>query len=269
MTNGGIRGTRRNPSYYAFRCLSHFLRNEPILNPRIERELNAKLLPDITLEDLNGILGERFSEATIALLVTAPEKYRDTLPAAEQVSALFSQIESREAGALADVESDSPLLATRPEPGQIVDEKTIPEMGITEWTLSNGVRVVLKPTDFDRDRIFFHAWSPGGTSLYTDEEYLSARYFSSLIRDCGFGEFDRTALKKKLMNTIAYATPQVWELAEKLNGKALAKDVETMFQLLYLRFTAPMACEDALREQKNQMREAIKNPGRRPPVRVL
>ena len=252
-------GDKLASSTYASWCLSHFLRDEPILNARLIRELNARLLPGIVLEDVNGIFGQRFSDATTVLLVTAPEKYRDTLPTAESVSEQFSQIEAREAGAISDVETDRPLLSQKPKPGSIVEEKTIPEIGVAEWTLSNGLKVVLRPSDWDRDRIFFNGFSPGGTSVCGDDEYEAVSVVSNLIRDCGAGDFDRRELRNKSLETIAHADPYVWETREGIDGKALARDVQTMFELLYLRFTSPLACGDAFREWQNSKREWIKN----------
>ena len=47
-------------------------------------------------------------------------------------------------------------------------------IGITELELSNGAKVILKPTTFKEDEILFRATSPGGTSLASDSDYVPA-----------------------------------------------------------------------------------------------
>jgi zinc protease len=252
-------GDKTSSSYFVTKCASNFLTGDPILNPGLERDLYEELVPGITLDDVNKVLAEWFAGSSRAILVSAPEKEGLALPQEASLRAVFDRIDEKKTSEIADAFAERPLMDAKPRPGKIVKEERIPELGVTEWTLSNGVRVLLRPTDSDRDRIFFEAWNPGGSSLLSDADWRSVRPLCWILRDCGLGNFDRVALKKKLTGTIAYATPQVAELFESVGGKAYRKDLETMFELIYLRFTASIACEEGFQAYVASEREALKN----------
>jgi zinc protease len=147
---------------------------------------------------------------------------------------------------------------TLPAPGRIVKTSTR-EPGITEWELSNGVKVVLKPTDFRPDEILFQAFSPGGTSLVSDADYPAVSSATSAVAAGGLGKFNAIDLRKVLTGKVASAGPSIGELQEGMSGSASKKDLETMFQLVYLRFTAPRLDKDAFEAQKTQLRTILAN----------
>ncbi len=194
------------------------------------------------------------------MLASMPAKEGVPLPPEDTLRAIFARVEATEASA-ADVAQvpQTPLMAKAPAPGSIVAENEIPEIGVTEWTLSNGVRVVLRPSDRDTNRVFFLAFSPGGSSLISDADYRSVRSIFWIFEGCGVGDFDERTLKKRLMNTIAHARPYLSELSEEVQGKAYKADLETMFQLLYLRFTASRTCPDQYEAWQRMEREGLKN----------
>jgi zinc protease len=130
-------------------------------------------------------------------------------------------------------------VARVPRPGRIVSETRIEELGITEWHLSNGARVILKPTDFQNDEILLAGSSPGGNSLVPDQKYLSALFATTLLRDAGLGRFDQTSLEKALAGKAAGALPYIGDFEEGVRGTAAARDLDTMFQLVYLNLTSP------------------------------
>ena len=110
---------------------------------------------------------------------------------------------------------------------------------MTEWKLSNGARVILKPTDFKNDEILFSAYSAGGTSLVPDKDYLSATFATAIIQQSGVGNFDNIALQKKLSGKIVNVDPTLGNLSEGFSGNASPQDIETFFQLVYLYGTSP------------------------------
>ena len=95
--------------------------------------------------------------------------------------------------------------------------KKIGDINVTELTLSNGVKVVLKPTEFKNDEIQFSAFSPGGTALYSDADYQSAANAASIIGRSGVGEYTSQQLTKYLTGKIAYVSPNISERYEGLN----------------------------------------------------
>src|SRR5262249_44725583 len=135
--------------------------------------------------------------------------------------------------------SGAELVPNAPAAGKIVATKTIPAVSVTEWTLSNGARVMVKPTDFKDDEVLFSASSLGGSSLAPDSSYISAAFASSVVSLSGIGEFNAVDPGKKLAGKAASVGPSIAGTGEGLTGHASPKDLETLFQLAYLDFTAP------------------------------
>jgi zinc protease len=152
-----------------------------------------------------------------------------------------------------------PLLAQLPSPGAIATTSTKEVLGITEWLLSNGVRVVLKPTTFKQDEILFRAVSPGGTSLASDEDFVPAATASQVIAAGGLGNHGSIDLGKILAGTSVGVRADIGDTEEGLAGGSSRKDLETMFQLIYLTFTAPRADPVAFRVLTQQMKVALAN----------
>ena len=86
----------------------------------------------------------------------------------------------------------------RPPASVVSVDSRSPSIGVTEWKLSNGARVLVKPTDFKADEILFGAYSRGGTSLAPDADIMSARLASQIVGLGGAGNFNRIDLAKKL-----------------------------------------------------------------------
>ncbi len=217
----------------------HFLHQEPI--PGIEWEFEAAqaLIPTISLEDVNGVGRSWLTDDNRVVMVSSPEKEGVELPSATALETLFGNVLAMEVEPYADQASEEPLMPGTPTPGRVVEESVIPELELTEWTLSNGLRVLLKPTDFKDDEVVFHAYSPGGYSLSTLEEHMSASNAANAVALGGVGTFSTVELGKKLAGTAATVAPTIEELTEGLSGSASPKDLETLFQLIHLYVTAP------------------------------
>src|SRR6185436_20877996 len=115
----------------------------------------------------------------------------------------------------------------------------LPAISGTEWKLSNGARVIVKPTDFKDDEVLFGAYSRGGTSLVPDPDVMSAELATQVIAVSGLGSFNRIDLQKKLTGKAVRVQPTISETSEGFSGSSSPKDLETLFQLIYLDFTAP------------------------------
>jgi zinc protease len=138
-----------------------------------------------------------------------------------------------------DDQLNQPLISEKPKPGSIVAENYLKELDVTELELQNGIRVVLKPTNFKNDEIVFTAFSEGGTSLVSDSNLVAAMTAINVIRDGGLGSFSREQLEKSLADKIVNVSPYIGALTEGLSGSASPQDLEIMFQLVYLYFTDP------------------------------
>jgi zinc protease len=146
----------------------------------------------------------------------------------------------------------------------VTGESRVDELGLVEWQLSNGARVLLLPTDFRDDEILFAARSPGGVSLVPDEDYLAAITAPAVVQLGGLGDLNVTELRKRLAGKIAGVGADIGELHEGLSGAASPQDLETMFQLVYLRFTAPRVDTTAFLSYQQQARERMRNRGLSP-----
>lgn len=239
---------------YVSEYIRSFLQGEPIPGIEYEFELYKRFVPEISLEEINSLGKEWLTEHNRVIMVSAPEKEGLAVPAEEELLAVFDAVEEKEIEPYVDTILAQPLLPEIPEPGAIAETKILDEFGITEWELSNGVHVVLKPTDFKADEIILRAASPGGTSLASDEDFIPAQTAAQVIASGGLGEFNAINLDKYLSGKIATVRPFINELEEGLSGNASPKDLETLFQLVYLTFTEPRA--DA------QMFEVLKDQGK-------
>lgn len=244
--------------------IRNYLTGEPIPGVPLEYELHKQLLPLITLDEVNGLAIEWITNKNRVVLVSGPDKAGVALPTEQQLAGVFAATESKQISAYVDRVSSAPLVATPPTPGTIVARNERKELGITEWTLSNGVRVVLKPTDFKNDEVIFGAFSPGGHSLVADEDHTTATMASSLIQESGVGTFDKVTLEKQLAGKSVSVSPYIAELEEGLGGSAAPGDMETMFQLIHLYFTAPRADSSAFLSYRERLRGILQNRSARP-----
>jgi len=132
-------------------------------------------------------------------------------------------------------------------------------IGITEWELANGVKVVLKPTTFRQDEIVFRAFSPGGTSLAKDADFIPASTASQVVAAGGLGKLSSADLRKVMTGKIATANPFIGEIEEGLSGNASPRDLETLFQLIHMRFMQPRADPVIFGVMTNQMKTLMAN----------
>ncbi|MFQ5631375.1 MAG: M16 family metallopeptidase, partial [bacterium] len=231
---------KQNSADFAAEFIRSFLTGESIPGIAYEYDLHKRFLPEITLREVNRMAKTWITDKNRVIMVNAPEKEGVALPSEAQLLAVFESIKKKQIVAFTDDVADAPLLDTKPGPSPVIGEKIWPEeFGVTEWQLANGVRVLLKPTDFKEDELFFTAYSPGGTSLAKDEDYVAASTASSVVQGGGVGAFDAIQLQKKLAGKIVRVSPYIGSLEEGLSGGGSPKDMETMFQLIYLYFTAP------------------------------
>ncbi len=248
---------------YARSCTYHFLSDYPMPGIANELELAKKLLPDIQLEEMNGLIHKWISDQNRVILVNAPEK-SVKVPTEQDLLPVFKNVEQKEILAYEDRVSEAPLVENVPEATPILNEKKIPELGVTEWTLSNGVRVVLKPTDFKNDEIRFYAFSLGGNSLASDADYMSASYSTQIIQECGIGAFNQIELNKKLTGKVVNVYPYIGTLTEGFSGNASPEDMETLFQLIYLYMTSPRIEQETFQSYITRMKGMIENRSARP-----
>ncbi len=229
--------------------------------PGIDRtyQLYKQLVPTITVGEVNALSGAYMSSSQPVVLLGAPEKKDVPAPRGADLLAVIDSVRSMDLKPWVDAVSDKPLIAAPLEQRPIVGTDSVAGLGITKWTLANGVTVYVKPTDFKNDQVLVTAFSPGGTSLVADSDFVNASFAASIVGDCGLGSFDEVQLQKKLAGKVAYVSPYIAEREEGLSGSASPKDLSTLMQLIYLTFTSPRIDSDAFASFVARGREAYRN----------
>jgi zinc protease len=237
----------------------NFLEDEPIPGIRYEYELSEAIIPEITLEEVNNMVNILMTEKNRVVFINGPEQNKSVIPDENQLMDIFSAIDEQKVDAYVDEVSDEPLMSKIPKSSKIKNEKVYTETGLIEWQLSNGIRVVLKPTDFKNDEIQFQGFSTGGTSLIKDVDWNPGRSAADVISLSGVGEFDLNSLNKKLAGKVVSVFPYISELTEGIIGEASPEDMETMFQLIYLYMTNPRKDTIAFKSFQERMKGFIEN----------
>jgi len=237
----------------------NFTEKEPLPGPALEYALHQRFLPEITLDEVNNAGKNWLKENSRVVVVSAAEKSGVAVPDAAGLAAVVKGIGFKEIAAYVDTVANLALLDMPPEPGKIVKVTNKEAFGITEWDLSNGAKVVLKPTNYKQDEILFRATSPGGVSLASDQDFVPARTAAAVMSATGLGNFSAIDLRKVLAGKIASVSPLISDLEEGLAGGGSPKDLETLFQLIYLRFTAPRSDQAAFAAYTAQGRAVLAN----------
>ncbi len=255
---------KTNSSSFVGEYVNNFLEQEPI--PGIGWEYHAvqRLLPTITLAEVNALASRWITDSNRVVIVEAPNKPGVEVPTTARLLAVMDSAAQVPVTPYTETLSSAPLVPPIRTVGHVVSERTIPAVNITEWTLSNGAHVVVKPTDFKADEVLMSAYADGGTSLAADSNYMSAALASQIVAISGLGSFNRVDLGKKLAGKAAGVSASIGDDAESLSGRASPKDLETMFQLIYLEFTGARLDTAAFTAFEAQAASYIANRGASP-----
>ncbi|HAD75130.1 MAG TPA: insulinase family protein [Gemmatimonadetes bacterium] len=255
----------RGSASYAAEYSRAFLDDEPIPGIEYEFELYKRFIPEMTLTEVNQIGSEWIRPQNRVVVVTGPEKEDLDMPSEEALLAVLTGVADMEITAYEETVIDQPLLAEIPEGSTVVGTREFAE-DIVEWELGNGVRVALKPTDFREDQVLFQGFSPGGTSLASDEEWIPASSATVLLQGGGLGPFNTTDLRRVLTGKVASARPFISSFEEGVTGSGSPQDLETMFQLIYMTFTAPRADPEYFEVFNTRNRTSLQNRDASPAV---
>jgi zinc protease len=244
----------------------NFLEDEAL--PTIWQELafHRRLVPGITLTEINALANDWFPEQNRLVIVAAPDLASVKLPAEAQLAAAVRTASAKHLEAYVDATAGQALMDKTPARGSITKTTEHPEAGITEWTLSNGATVVLKPTKLREDQILFRAFAPGGESLAGDADLVPAKVADLVVPAGGAGKFSDVALDRMTTGKAVAVSPFIDEISEGMGGGAAPQDLETMFQLLYLRFTQPREDPNAFASLAGQARASLANQDASPDV---
>jgi zinc protease len=237
----------------------NFLEDEAL--PTIWQELafHRRFLPEITLNEINALARDWFPDANRLIVVSAPEGTGVKLPDQAQLESVVKSATTKRLERYVDAAAGQSLMDAPPQRGSIVKTTVRSDTGITEWTLSNGATVVLKPTTLRENQILFRAAAPGGTSLASDGDFVPARVADMVVPAGGVGRFNSVVLDRMMAGKAVQVQPFIDEIDQGMRGGTTPQDLETMFQLLYLRFTQPRADPAAFAAMAAQAKNLLAN----------
>jgi len=231
------RDDRRN-SKYVSACIQHFLNSEPLLSMEQQVELTRRFDREVTLEEVNKAVRELISDQNQVAIMYAPDKEELVLPTELQIENVITATQQLSYAPYVEAQVPEHLMAHLPKPGSIVSEKAF-KHGFTEWTLSNGMKVYVKKTDFAADAVSMRMQADGGTSVFGNEDIPNFSLINSAITDAGVGQFDAMMLRRMLTGKSVRVQPVVSSRNQIITGGVSLKDMPTMFELAHLYFTQP------------------------------
>lgn len=242
--------------------LENFLTGSSIPSSDYFYAEGKKVLQNLTLAEVNAMAKTFVTKNNQIIVVQAPEKEAKDLPTEAQLLAVLKNAGNNVTPYVDDA-VNKPLLATLPTAGKITSETKNDKVGVTTLTLSNGVKVVLKPTDFKNDQVLFYSFAKGGTSLASDNDYQSADN-ASLIAQSGVGEFNPTQLTKYLAGKTVSTSAYVNSEYQGFSGNSSPKDLETAFQLIYAYATNPRKDTEIFNKNISDFKVITANKGSNP-----
>jgi zinc protease len=220
----------------------------------VKEHINA-----ITLADLDQLLKAYTKPVNRDILVQGPESQRQQLPDEQTVNAWMGAVEKEKFVAYEPVTVTRPLLRQLPPAGKIIAAKEITALQLTELTLSNGMRIVLKPTAFKNDEIRYYAFASGGTSVYKDAVFPSAALAGRMMSNFGLGTFTPVDLSDRLSDKIITAGVYIGARSQGVFGNSAVADLETVLQLVHLQFTEPRKDSQLFVNAVNSMKASLMN----------
>ncbi len=258
------RNTRRNITL-ARECIRHFEDGEVMPGISWEYEFIQAALPLMSLETVNNV-AKALIHANPTVAISGPQKEGVNIPSEETILASLAGQSELQIEAPVEEAFDNELVKKAPHKGRIKTVKENAELGITEWMLSNGIKVIIKPTEFKADEILMQAFSKGGYSQVKTADLPSAQIAKYIIAYSGIGRFNATQLQKALTGKMVSVNPDIAENTERISGSSSVKDLETLLQLTYLHFTAPRRDEEAYETLMGLLRNQLLNRDKNPKI---
>ncbi|NVK22211.1 MAG: insulinase family protein [Kangiellaceae bacterium] len=233
--------------------MNHFLYGDHFLSRQQRHQLLTQELPQISLQELNQHFNNLVNQSVHSLIVYAPNNQQ--LPKELESNVLTALQKAQATTAYKEGSLEKPLLQQLPEAGSIEKHKTIAAVKAEQYLLSNGVRVIVRPSSLSNTEVLLSAYAAGGYSLADDNNLRSAMESAKLVAASGIGPYSRSELGKKLANKDVRVRLSMDRYFSQLSGSSIPEDLETLFQLIYLYFTAPKIDSDIA---KNYRQSVIK-----------
>ena len=259
------RENQRNGTY-SREYVNHFTSGGYIPGIEVEYTLLNQIAPSIPVEQVNQYIQSVIGERNIVIGLSGPDKESVAYPTEEELLRTFQKARQMPVEPYQETVSDEPLIPSLPVPGEIVETKTGQRFDATVLTLSNGIKVVLKPTEFKKDEIIMTATRPGGSTLYGADEIENLKVFNDVIELGGLGNFSAIDLGKRLAGKKVSCAVSLGLDNESVNGVAAPTDLQSLFELIYLSFTAPRMDMEAYASYETRMKAQLQNSELNPMV---
>ena len=232
---------------YAEMCIANFREGTPIYDAETEYQLDKQLIENISCEVVNQVVKQLYEPLkNVVITVNSPVKEGLAVPTEEELVAALKEVVASDIKPFEDNVKKEPLISEDVvlKGSPVKKEKQNAVLGTTEWTLKNGIQVIVKQTPYEADAINLEAVADGGAAIFADEDYYSAQILSTVMSMSGISKFSASDLRKQLSGKNARVHAGVGAYKHSVEGTAALKDAETMFQLMYLTFTAPRFTEE-------------------------
>jgi zinc protease len=250
------------------RIVGEYVRNflEGEAMPGIEWEYNfyKRVLPTIQLSEINNVITNYLRDTNRVIVLTGPEKEGMNKVTEAQVKQTLEDVKSKEIKPYEDKAVATSLITNLPPKGSVADISKNEKLGVTSIKLANGAKIIYKKTDFKNDEILFEAFSYGGSSLYSDEEYKTIGFAGGGLAEAGVNGFSKIDLGKMMSGKIVRVRPYIGTYSEGLRGATTPKDLEELFQMTHLYFTKLNKDDKAymsyVNKQKGFLTNMLANP---------
>lgn len=229
------------------------------MSAEYEHQLYNKYIPEITLDEVNNYATTMITDDNCVVFAMAPEKPGSKLPTEAQIRKAFEEANQTSTEPYVDKVADKPLVDALGAKGKVAKKATNKDFGYETWTLSNGVKVVIKHTDFKADEITMTAKSEGGYSKYNAKDALTIQCITDVMDESGLGNYDATELQKYLSGKNAHVSPYIGETEEGFVGGCDVEGFETMLELVNAYFTQPKFNEDAFKSYIEKQKGLLEN----------
>ena len=252
--------TRRN-SEFVGPILSHFFDNEPYMEPEVEKQVVGQILAQVNAQILSMMTAQLLTDENLVVVYSGPEKEGIATPTAQQLLDAIAEVKASDVKPMEGEEIASEFLDPAALKGAKSKKAKKTIYDATQWTLSNGVKVIFLPTDYTKDQILFNLYKDGGSSLIptADVPSLDENIFGLYLNNTGVAGFSGTQVSKMLTGKTLSVTPYVNNLAHGISGNTTVQDLETTLQLVYLFFTQPRFDQDEYDNGINQIKAVLPN----------
>lgn len=252
------RSNRRNGEFVE-QCVQNFLEETPIIEPEKELEIVRKLDKTVTIDDVNALAKTIITNQNQVVTMFGPDKNTFKMPTNSSIENAILKAQKQHYTPYKTQNTLTERLITKlPKPGSIKSERTY-KYGYTEFTLSNGLKVYVRPTNFEPDEVNLKLFSLGGKNIYPDSEMPNLTYLMAGATIGGVAQYNDLTLEKMLAGKTATVTPFIDNDTRGMAGTSNVKDTKTLLELVYLYFTQPRKDSQAFKNLMEQQQEFLTN----------